>query len=195
MCGFHFGNRTQAGCLTQDDTVRLHSCERGTKCNSLENSDNIVWITPLINHSEQGDIPELGAGGGGGDLTQTHELEITDPKTIFKLIELCKHQIQDDKTLTQTLRVLEEFIGSERRTMPLDSVDTSLKEKNIPFEDLTRLLIEVAARMDRRHNRMDYPVKFLNGLYPERLHPAFEIEVESRSIVRSESTLPKEPAK
>ncbi|KAL8889856.1 MAG: hypothetical protein Q9215_002948 [Flavoplaca cf. flavocitrina] len=182
LCGFQFGNRTQAGCLTQDDTVRLHSCERGTKCSSLENSDNIVWITPLINHSEQGDIPELGAGGGGGDLSQTHELEITDPETIFKLIELCKHQIQDDKTLTQTLRVLEEFIGSERRTMPLDSVDTSLKEKNIPFEDLTRLLSEVAARMDRRHNRMDYPVKSLNEPYPKNLHPAFEIGVEATSI-------------
>ncbi len=149
----------------------------------------------MINHSEQGGIPELGAGGGGGDLTQRHELEITDPETILKLIELCKHQIQDDKTLTQTLRLLEEFIGSERRAIPLDSVDLSLKEKNIPFEDLTRLLTEVAARMDCRHNRMDYPVKSLNGLYSERLHPAFGNEVEATSIVRSESTLRREPAK
>lgn len=186
LCGFQLGNRTQAGCLTQDDSVRLHSCERGTKCSSLETSKNIVWITPLINRSDQGDIPELGAGGGGGDLTQTHELEITDPQTGLKLIELCRHQIQDDKQLTQTLRLLEEVLRSDRGTVPLDWLDTSLEEKYIPLEDIAQLLIGVAGRKDRRQNRRDHPAQSLNGLYSERVQHVLEIEEEStRSIVRS----------
>ncbi|KAL8757857.1 MAG: hypothetical protein Q9199_001928, partial [Rusavskia elegans] len=135
---------------------------------------NIVWITPLINRSDQGDIPELGAGGGGGDLTQTHELEITDPQTGLKLIELCRHQIRDDKELTQTLRLLEEVLRSDRGTVPLDWLDTSLEEDYIPLEDLAQLLIGVAGRKDRRQNRT------------ERVQHVLESEEENtRRIVRS----------
>ncbi|KAL9000220.1 MAG: hypothetical protein Q9169_001122 [Polycauliona sp. 2 TL-2023] len=150
LCGFQFGNRTQDGCLTQDDSVRLHSCERGTKCSSLEKTKNIVWITPLINRSDQGDIPELGAGGGGGDLTQTHELEMGDPQVFLKLVELCRQQIQDDAKLTRILDLLEKVLYSDRKTVALDLVNTSLTENSIPLEELAQLLTEMASRRDDR---------------------------------------------
>ncbi len=196
LCGFQLGNRTQAGCLTQDDSVRLHSCEHGTKCSSLETSKNTVWITPLINRSDQGDTPELGAGGGGGDLTQTHELEITDPQAGLKLIELCRHQIHDDKELTQIVCLLEKILCSDGKTVPLNLLDTSLEENDIPLEDFAQLLIGVANRKHCRQNRTDHPAQSLNGLYPERIQLVLNIDEESRrSLVRSEVMRAKRLAK
>ncbi|CAO1605635.1 hypothetical protein XANCAGTX0491_009143 [Xanthoria calcicola] len=188
LCGFQLGNRTQAGCLTQDDSVRLHSCEHGTKCSSLETSKNTVWITPLINRSDQGDTPELGAGGGGGDLTQTHELEITDPQAGLKLIELCRHQIHDDKELAQIVCLLEKILCSDTKTVPLNLLDTSLEENDIPLEDFAQLLIGVANRKHCRQNRTDHPAQSLNELYPERIQLVLNIDEEKRrSLVRSEA--------
>ncbi|KAI4099793.1 MAG: hypothetical protein LQ339_005815 [Xanthoria mediterranea] len=188
LCGFQLGNRTQAGCLTQDDSVRLHSCEHGTNCSSLETSKNTVWITPLINRSDQGDTLELGAGGGGGDLTQTHELEITDPQAGLKLIELCRHQLHDDKELAQIVCLLEKILCSDGKTVPLNLLDTSLEENDIPLEDFAQLLIGVANRKHCRQDRTDHPVQSLNGLYPERIQLVLNIDEESRrSLVRSEA--------
>ncbi|KAL8699010.1 MAG: hypothetical protein Q9224_001598 [Gallowayella concinna] len=125
------------------------NCELGTRCSTLETSKNLVWITPLINRSDQGDIPELGAGGGGGDLTQAHELELTDPQAGLKLIELCKEQIRDDAILFQTLRLVEDALCSSKRTVALNSFNDSLKGDVIPLERIASLLIQVLNQKDR----------------------------------------------
>ncbi|KAL8911427.1 MAG: hypothetical protein Q9171_003417 [Xanthocarpia ochracea] len=179
FCGFQFGNRTQTGCLTIDDSVRLHSCERGTKCKTLDTSKKVVWITPLIKRSDQGDIPELGAGGGGGDLSQTHELELNDPQAGLKLVELCRQQIQDGKEVPQTLRLVGNLLCSGKRMVRLDLLDASLKEDEIPLETLTRILIEATARKDRLQNQEDYFAQSLNQQYPGRGHSTFETDAES----------------
>lgn len=62
LVGHHFGNDFHSGCLTSDQSVRLHSCEAGTGCSGL-NSTDIVWITPILARTSHGlDIPEVGAG-------------------------------------------------------------------------------------------------------------------------------------
>ncbi|KAL8926945.1 MAG: hypothetical protein Q9172_001606 [Xanthocarpia lactea] len=185
FCGFQFGNRTQAGCLTTDDSVRLHSCERGTKCKTLDTSKKVVWITPLINRSDQGDIPELGAGGGGGDLTQTHELELNDPQAGLKLVELCRQQIQDGKEVPQTLRLVGNLLCSGKRMIRLDLLDASLKEDEIPLEILTRILIEATARKDRLQNQKDYFAQSLNQQYPGRGHSTFETDAEGAGHIEN----------
>ncbi|KAL8774030.1 MAG: hypothetical protein Q9209_001138 [Squamulea sp. 1 TL-2023] len=196
LCGFKFGNRTQDGCLTTDDLVRLHSCERGTKCKTLETSKNIVWITPLISRSDQGDIPELGAGGGGGDLVQIHELELFDPQAGLKLVELCKHQILDNRNLTQTLRLVNDVLYSDKKTVTLNLFDASLDKEDIPLESLTHLLIEAAARNYRLQERKDSLNRPLNTLYPRRKQSAVEGEVENaRHVVRHNITHMKESTK
>lgn len=189
FCGFQFGNRTQAGCLTTDDSVRLHSCERGTKCKTLNTSKKVVWITPLINRSDQGDIPELGAGGGGGDLTQTHELELSDPQAGLKLVELCRQQIQDGKEVPQTLRLIGDLLCSGKRMVRLDLLDASLKEDEIPLPTLTRILIKATARKDKIRNQTDYFAQSVNRQYPGRGHSTFETDAESAwHIVRYNHT-------
>lgn len=144
LCGFQFGNHRQAGCLTRDDSVRLHSCEHGTQCSTLENSRKVVWIIPVISRSREGIIPELGAGGGGGDLMQIHELELADTQAYYQLFELCRSHIKDHELLDQTIRLVQDALRSRRRTVALNQLDSSLTEDAIPLKSFAHLLSKVA---------------------------------------------------
>ncbi|KAI0133730.1 hypothetical protein BJ170DRAFT_715874 [Xylariales sp. AK1849] len=74
LVGFNCGNSRHEGCLTLEENVRIHSCEKGTSCSVMENKP-IVWIRPIVAHLPGGqDIAEVGLGGGGDDLEQEAEL-------------------------------------------------------------------------------------------------------------------------
>ncbi|KAL8820313.1 MAG: hypothetical protein Q9223_001451 [Gallowayella weberi] len=174
LCGFPFGNRHQAGCLTNNDSVRLHSCELGTRCSTIEASKNTIWITPLINRSEKGDIPEVGAGGGGGDLTQMHELELTDSQAGPKLIELCKDQIRDDAILSQTIRRVENALCSNKRTVALSSINDSLKDGVMPLGSIASFLIRDVNQKDRPEHQEGFSAPPFDELNPERVQNTLE---------------------
>ncbi|KAL8952250.1 MAG: hypothetical protein Q9222_001836 [Ikaeria aurantiellina] len=167
LCGFLFGNHTQTGCLTSNESVRLHSCERGSKCSTIEKSSSVVWITPLINRSDDGDFPELGAGGGGGDLTQTHELELSDTQAVKELIELCKKQLGDDQSLAAALHLVAEALLSQRQTVALDAYDPSLTENTMPIESLARLLYETAKQKNCFEQSERMPLANLSQISPK----------------------------
>lgn len=77
LTGFPCGNGFQEGILTRDETVRLHSCEKGTRCATMRGGD-VVFITPIVAHlPENKDMEEVGIGGGAGDLEQKDELSLT----------------------------------------------------------------------------------------------------------------------
>ena len=143
LCGFKYGNREQAGCLTSDHTVKLHSCERGTSCPTLKTSD-VVWITPIISRSNEGvTIPEVGTGGGEGDLTQAHELELSDPRAALGLRRLCLSNINDKKAQEKALGFLSSALSSRKKSMSLDSLGLEGCEDPIPLVRLTELLAKV----------------------------------------------------
>lgn len=86
LTGFARGNQFQPGLLTNDDSVRLHSCEKGTRCSTMEKR-GIVFISPIVAHlSAASDMAEVGIGGGGGDLEQENELVLSpeDAQTLFQ---------------------------------------------------------------------------------------------------------------
>ncbi|KAG8533820.1 uncharacterized protein KY384_001561 [Bacidia gigantensis] len=69
LSGFSVGHHSQEGCLTKNASVRLHSCELGTKCGALE-SPNTVFIRPIVSRDVKGHILiEPGAMSGGRDPT------------------------------------------------------------------------------------------------------------------------------
>lgn len=75
LAGYQCGNGRQMGCLTDDIRVRIHSCEKGMQCKTVDK--NTVFITPIITRTPLGqEMPEIGIGGGGGDLTGRPDLEI-----------------------------------------------------------------------------------------------------------------------
>lgn len=87
LTGYICGNTPQVGCLTSDQGVRLHSCEKGMRCSTI--NDKTVWIRPIVTRTESGvEIAEIGIGGGGGDLAQRPELELDNGCVIDQLLAL-----------------------------------------------------------------------------------------------------------
>lgn len=73
LVGFMRGNSYHPGCLTLDENVRLHSCEKGNYCQTIWKGP-VVQIHPVLTHLNSGeDLPELGIGGGGDDLEREEE--------------------------------------------------------------------------------------------------------------------------
>ncbi len=145
LCGYKCGNRQQKGCLTSDQGVRLHSCERGTECSGIK-SENVVWITPIITRTITGvDVPELGAGGGGGDLDQHHELELSDTAAVGRLINLCSDNIQDPHLLAKIISILSRAMTSEISSLTFDGKFAKQDEEgNITLQDLLQALTRIA---------------------------------------------------
>jgi hypothetical protein len=87
LVGFMCGNTYHAGCLTRDETVRLHSCEKGNYCATVKTSP-VVWIRPIITRLPDGqNVAELGVGGGGDDLEREAELDYLSPEDVKSLLE------------------------------------------------------------------------------------------------------------
>ena len=75
LVGFKCGNTYHPGCLTRDEGVRLHSCEKGNYC-AVVRASPVVWIRPVVAHLPGGEeLYESGVGGGGDDLEREAELE------------------------------------------------------------------------------------------------------------------------
>ena len=88
LVGFMCGNTSHPGCLTLDENVRVHSCEKGNYCQKVKTSP-VVWIKPIITRLPNGqDIAEVGVGGGGDDLEREAELDYLLPEDIESLLEL-----------------------------------------------------------------------------------------------------------
>ncbi|PYH78262.1 hypothetical protein BO82DRAFT_386029 [Aspergillus uvarum CBS 121591] len=139
LCGFELGNRYVPGCLSEDERARIHSCEPGVQC-SVARSKDTVYIIPVVNRTKDGsEMPELGAGGGGGDLYQIHELELPDKSALEQLEKLCFERIHDTQALSHTRQALIEAFESKRQVLPLDSF--GLKDADeMPLEKLVKML-------------------------------------------------------
>ncbi|RAK72580.1 putative DNA repair protein [Aspergillus fijiensis CBS 313.89] len=139
LCGFDLGNRFVPGCLSEDERARIHSCEPGVQC-SVARSKGTVYIMPVVNRTKDGaEMPELGAGGGGGDLYQIHELELPDKSALEQLEKLCFERIHDTQALSHTRQALIEAFESKRKVLPLDSF--GLKDADeMPLEKLVKML-------------------------------------------------------
>ncbi|PWY95587.1 DNA repair protein [Aspergillus sclerotioniger CBS 115572] len=121
LCGYELGNRFVSGCLSEDESSRIHSCEPGVHCR-VAASRNTVYIAPIVNRTMDGsEMPEIGAGGGGGDLYQVHELELQDQSALEKLEKLCLERIHDIQALSQTRQALVDAFRSKTNVLSLDT--------------------------------------------------------------------------
>ncbi|PYI05025.1 DNA repair protein [Aspergillus sclerotiicarbonarius CBS 121057] len=121
LCGYELGNRFVVGCLSEDESSRIHSCEPGVHCPAAA-SRNTVYIAPIVNRTRNGsEMPEIGAGGGGGDLYQVHELELSDQSALEQLEKLCLERIHDTQALSQTRQALIDAFRSRTKVLSLDS--------------------------------------------------------------------------
>lgn len=139
LCGFNLGNNVVAGCLSGSESSRIHSCEPGASCPAVRSSKT-VYITPIVNRTRDGaEIPEVGAGGGIGDLYQVHELELPDESTLAELENLCLKHINDKERLAQMHGVLSEAFRSRKKALSLDKYGVK-EEGDISLEKLVTML-------------------------------------------------------
>ncbi|KAL2007826.1 hypothetical protein VTN00DRAFT_7808 [Thermoascus crustaceus] len=150
LSGFDLGNKFISGCLTDDETARIHSCEPGVFCSTIA-SGKAVYITPIVTRTWDGsEVPETGAGGGSGDLYQTHELELPDESAVEQLEKLCLEQIHDREKLSQTREALISAFKSKKKTLSLN--DYGLKEDS----DISlKKLVTVLSHGQSRNNMED----------------------------------------
>ncbi|KKK15003.1 hypothetical protein AOCH_003849 [Aspergillus ochraceoroseus] len=139
LCGFELGNGNIPGCLSDDEKSRIHSCEPGAHCSAIM-SNRMVYISPIVSRTNDGfDVPEVGAGGGGGDLYQTHELELPDQSALERLELFCRERIHDPQVLSKTREALLEAFKSKNRALSLDSY--GMKDaQDMPLEELVEII-------------------------------------------------------
>ncbi|KAK2736626.1 hypothetical protein FQN55_001572 [Onygenales sp. PD_40] len=139
LCGFTLGNTHVPGCLTHDQSARIHSCEPGMLCSTISKGPS-VYITPIVTRRDDGsDVPEIGAGGGKGDLYQTHELELTDDITFQQLAKLCSERIQDEQIRASTIAALSEAYKSKSKSLSLDAYGIK-EEDEISLQQFVSML-------------------------------------------------------
>jgi hypothetical protein len=139
LSGFRLGNSFVPGCLTADESSRVHSCGPEFMCASVA-AENAVFITPVVTRTQDGsEVPEVGAGGGVRDLYQSHELELSDKLAIGQLERLCREQIEDTRVLSWTKEVLASAFKSKDKTLLLDQYGVK-GEDDISLKELVTLL-------------------------------------------------------
>lgn len=157
LCGFELGNQIVPGCLSNDERSRVHSCEPGTSCAAVK-SNKAVYIFPIVNRLKDGtEIIEDGAGGGGGDLYQTHELELPDSSALEELEKLCLEHMRDRKALSRIREVLLEAFRSKNKTLSLVSYGMK-DDSDIPLETFVSMLSRGRTEKHTVQTRPDQPL-------------------------------------
>ncbi|KAJ5497923.1 DNA repair metallo-beta-lactamase [Penicillium expansum] len=138
LCGFELGNKAVTGCLSTRST-------------------NTVYIVPIVNRTTSGaEIPEVGAGGGIGDLYQTHELELPDEFALAELEKLCLKHVQDKQALSQMRNALLDAFRSRKKVLSLDTYGVK-EEGEIPLKNLVTALSNGPSITSSRSSQPDLP--------------------------------------
>ena len=164
LCGFRNGNHIQPGCLTSDDNVRIHSCERGMGCNVMDHDTNskVVHIIPIITRANGSEITELGVGGGKGDLDPKEELETSGSAEVGKLMELCTASIGDETTLSKVFALLQQAFGEDGKLdldMHLQNQCEDMQE-GLTLHSLVSALSEHASKSSKPEQYRERTIQF-----------------------------------
>lgn len=109
-------------------------------------SGKAVYIIPIVTRTEDGsEVPETGAGGGSGDLYQTHELELPDESAVEQLEKLCLEQIHDREKLLQTREALFSAFKSKKRALSLNEYGLN-EDSDISLRKLVTILSDGQSR-------------------------------------------------
>ncbi|OIW24411.1 hypothetical protein CONLIGDRAFT_691706 [Coniochaeta ligniaria NRRL 30616] len=130
LVGFMCGNTHHAGCLTLDETVRLHSCEKGNYCSTVQKGP-VVRIQPIIAHLPNGqDLAEIGVGGGGDDLERDAELDFLSLGDIDTLLDVIGDMDNIPDDLREAIRAFLLKAVQNGRNVALDLDISTFGEAN-----------------------------------------------------------------
>jgi hypothetical protein len=134
LCGFRNGNHMQPGCLTSEESARIHSCEHGMGCKVMDNDDEagVVHIIPIVTRHNDMDIVEAGAGGGKGDLDQRIGLPPFEMADIRKLMETCAKAIHNEESAAQIRDLIQQAIDEGKN---LTDLNLHLEKEALKHDD------------------------------------------------------------
>lgn len=149
LVGFHLGNHYKVGCLTSNPDVRLHSCEHGTLCPTIDGNPRVIRIIPIVSRLSDGtEIAGVGIGGGKGDLDQIHELETHDRIATERLMHLCASKLEDPDTLSKVLRTLTSATDNEQGRIHLCNSNGTVQDDQEALDGMPlQQLVEMLARL------------------------------------------------
>ncbi|KAF5615823.1 hypothetical protein F52700_13259 [Fusarium sp. NRRL 52700] len=140
LTGHMCGNTPHPGCLTSDENVRLHSCEKGNLCEVAQRPTTIS-IQPIVAHLPTGeDLAEVGVGGGGFDLQREAELEFLDQASLATLFNTVLSSSISSTNMSDILEGALEKIASTGRNIPLDWDINTLNAHSA--EEVIMMLVE-----------------------------------------------------
>lgn len=154
LCGYTLGNHCIPGCLTKEVSARIHSCERGAECDTIKNASNAVRIIPIVTRTRRGaDVVEPGAGGGLGDLSEAHELDLTDPNAVSQLMALCALHVKDGNRVRDIHRILTTEVDTTTGCFRLEGLDVAKigGESDVPLHRLAALLQSISRDKPESH--------------------------------------------
>ncbi|KAH7028158.1 uncharacterized protein B0I36DRAFT_147475 [Microdochium trichocladiopsis] len=145
LVGFTCGNHQLEGCLTLDEHVRIHSCEKGTHCDVMQNQP-VVWIKPIVAHLKGGrDLVEIGVGGGGGDLNKEAELPTLTTDDMAYFIELAANELEVPKALREDFEtILHKASGSLRSLAVNMDISAFTDDMQANLQDVIKAMVSKA---------------------------------------------------
>lgn len=163
LCGFALGNQSVDGCLSSNESSKIHSCEPGVCCSASRGS-NTVYLVPIVNRTPDGEeIPEVGLGGGAGDLYQVHELELQDKTVLEELEKLCTQHINDKQILSKTRDALLRAFQSKKQSLSLDQYGV---QEDVSLESLVTKLSHGPSNTDKRLTNSTLPQTIVRDFFP-----------------------------
>lgn len=142
LAGFRVGNNDQAGYLTTDSDVNIHSCEPSMPCHaSISKNKNTVWITPIISRTSDGtEIAEIGAGGGKGDLYQCRELDVGNDAMFEALKVLISTLAENEDAANRLDELLQSARNHQDHRMIFDSLGPD-PDSELSLKDFVELIL------------------------------------------------------
>jgi len=146
LAGFTLGNSEQAGILTTNPDVRIHSCERGLECTGLKDK-RVVYITPAIAMIDGVVHQEVGVEWG--DLSNDADFSIMGQLQL--LLDLL-----GDEVSPEIRSMLIAASRSKKEAVPLP-FDDSHGEAAFTKDDLLKMLSTAAFKKQSQHNSQPQP--------------------------------------
>ncbi|KAG5978286.1 hypothetical protein E4U55_006299 [Claviceps digitariae] len=128
--GHMCGNSQHPGCLTSDQDVRIHSCEKDNMC-SVAKKPGVVSIRPVVFRLPNGEsVMEAGVGGGGKDFSREAELDWDANNDIEEFLQsISSYSNMDHGVREELSATLQAEAASGRRfslKMTIDEFDDDL---------------------------------------------------------------------
>lgn len=144
LCGYMFGNSFQSGCMTNNENVRIHSCERGTDCVCFT-ANNVVHITPIITRTSDNEVISE-PGAGGGDLRQIHDLELGNAGMTDQLMQLCLRHLADPRLIKEISSIIQKSTSCGKSTVSLNGLGLDSEDVDVPLHEVVQLLVKRVSR-------------------------------------------------